>query len=132
MNRPSVFLSYNHRDADLAKKVGSALERLGLKAVNPEREMRPGDDFRKAIQEAIRRSDALIMLVPSPQQASSSWTSYEAGIAEALGKRVVVLLSNKYPVTDLPVDVAASRVVVFDPQAPERAAHEIAAQLAAA
>lgn len=130
MTKPLVFISYSHRDADLAKKVGSALEHMGLKAFNPERDIPLGEDFRKTIQNAIRRSDALIMLVASPQRASSSWMSYEAGMAEALGKRVMVLLSNRYPVSELPVDVAASQIVNFDPQAPERAARDIAAYLA--
>ncbi|HEY2886966.1 MAG TPA: toll/interleukin-1 receptor domain-containing protein [Rhizomicrobium sp.] len=129
MNKQSVFISYSHRDADLAKRFEGTLKSLGFKAFT-EREVRPGEDWRKSIQAAIKQSDALIMLVVSPQRASSSWMSYEAGMAEALGKRVMVLLSNKYPVTELPVDVASSHVVDFDPEAPERAAHDIAAQLA--
>jgi nucleoside 2-deoxyribosyltransferase len=132
MSTRSVFLSYSDRDADLAKRFGDALKGLGLKSFTERRGLRPGEDWRKAIQTAIRQSDALIMLVAHPQRASASWMSYEAGVAEALGKRVLVLLSNRYPVTELPVDVATSRVVDFDPQAPERAAHDIAEQLAAA
>jgi nucleoside 2-deoxyribosyltransferase len=128
MTKRVVFISYSHRDSDLAKKIGTALERVGLEAFNSERELRTDKDWRKETQAAIKRSDALIMLVAAPH-SSSSWTSYEAGMAAALGKRVMVLLPNKYPATELPADVTA-QVVDFDPQAPERAAHDIAARLA--
>ena len=130
MTKPTIFISYGHRDADLAQRVETALERLGLEAFNPARELRPGEDWRKAIQAAIKRSDALVMLFSTPDHLSSSWMTYEAGIAEALGKRVMVLLPSKYPVTELPADVASAQIVDFDPQAPERAAHDIAARLA--
>ncbi|MBI3759206.1 MAG: toll/interleukin-1 receptor domain-containing protein [Deltaproteobacteria bacterium] len=132
MNKHSVFISYSRRDADLAKAVESALERLGLKAFNPASDMRAGDDWRKSIQAAIKRSDALIMLVGSPHNLSTSWTSYEIGIAEALGKRIMVLLPSRFPVAELPAEVRSVQVVDFDPKAPERAARDIAARLAAA
>ena len=45
--------------------------------------------------------------------------SYEAGVAETLGKQVVLLLPDKYPVAELPADFASTTVLDFDPQAPE-------------
>ncbi len=130
MTKPSVFISYGQRDAELAERVEAALKQFGLEAFNPAREMRPGGDWRKSIQSAIKRSDAVIMLALTPQYLSSSWMSYEAGIAEALGKRVMLLLPNRYSVTELPADFASTQIVEFDPQAPERAAHDIASRLA--
>ncbi|HWN51681.1 MAG TPA: toll/interleukin-1 receptor domain-containing protein [Xanthobacteraceae bacterium] len=126
----NVFISHGQRDTELAERVEIALERLGLEAFNPARDLRPGDDWRRSIQTAIKRSDAMIILVSRPQYLSSSWTSYEVGIAEALGKRVMLLLPSKYPVTELPADFASTQIVEFDPQAPERAAYDIASRLA--
>jgi hypothetical protein len=130
MTEPSVFISYSRHDADVAKRFESVLESLGLQAFNPAREIRPGEDWRKAVRGAIRRSDALL-LIASPHALVSSWASYETGMAEALGKRVMVLLSNRHSVTELPEEVAAGEIVDFDPQAPERAAQDIVARLAA-
>lgn len=132
MSKPSVFISYSRRDADLANSVAAALERLGFHALDPGRELQPGDDLRKAIRAAIKRSDAVVMLVASPQSLASSWSLYEAGMAEALGKKVMVLLPNTHSVTELPADVASSPIVELDPKAPDRAAHDIVARLAAA
>jgi hypothetical protein len=130
MSKPSVFISYSQRDAELAARVETALGHVGLEAINPARELQSGENWRKGIQSAIKRSDAVIVLISTPQYLSSSWTSYEVGIAEALGKRVMLLLPDKYPVTELPADLASTQIVEFDPQAPERAAHDIASRLA--
>ena len=129
MSKLSVFLSYSSRDRDVASKVERALERHGLKAFNPAREVGAGEDWRKAIQAAIKRSSALVLLAMTPGSASSSWMAYEAGIAEALGKPVLILLSNKYPVTELPADIAAGQILEFDPDAPDRAAREVVDRL---
>jgi hypothetical protein len=132
MTKPSIFISHGNRDAKLAKKVAVALNHLGFKALSPARESQSGEDWRKATQSDIKRSDALIMVALTPQALSSGWMSYEAGIAEALGKRVMLLLPNKYPVAELPADFASTPIVDIDPQAPERAAHDIASWLASA
>ncbi len=131
MSKRSVFVSYSNRDAKWATQVQQALERLGLHATNTSHDLRVGDDWRKAVQTAMRKSDALVLLMTSPY-ASSSWMQYEAGMAEALGKRVMVLLPKRYPVAELPADLASGQVVQFDPQAPEQAAQDIATRLAAA
>jgi hypothetical protein len=132
MSRPSVFLSYSERDAKLGKRVETELKHLGLEALNAARAVRAGDDWRKAIQAAIKRADALIVLVLTPQFLSSSWMSYEVGIAEALGKVVMTLLANKHSVSELPADFASTQIIEFDPLASERAAHDIASRLAMA
>jgi hypothetical protein len=131
MSKPSVFISYSRRDANLANSVADALKRLGFNPLDPGRELRPGADWRKAIQAAIKRSEAVI-LVASPHNLASSWSLYEAGMAEALGKKVMVLLPNTHSVAELPADVASSSIVELDPEAPDRAAHDIVARLAAA
>ncbi|HMK81739.1 MAG TPA: toll/interleukin-1 receptor domain-containing protein [Xanthobacteraceae bacterium] len=130
MSKRSVFISYSPRDAGLAKRVERVLRDLGVDALDI-REPHAGEDWRKAVQSAIRRSDAMV-LIASPHTLASSWLLYETGAAQALGKRIVVLLSNEYSVKELPEEISASQVVDFDPRAPERAAHDIVARLAAA
>jgi TIR domain-containing protein/nucleoside 2-deoxyribosyltransferase-like protein len=131
MSKRSVFISYGNRDAELGERVASALKHLGFDAWL-DVEMQPGENWRKAIQSAIKQSDALVIVALTPQTLSSSWMAYEVGIAEALGKRVMLLIPNKYPVTELPDDFASTPTVEIDPQAPERAAHDVASRLAAA
>src|SRR5262249_157399 len=132
MSKPSVFLSYSERDAKVGKRVETELKQLGLEPLNSARAARSGSDWRKAVRAAIKRADAVIVLVLTPQFLSSSWMSYEVGIADALGKVVMTLLPNKYSVTELPADFASTQIVEFDPKEPQRAAHDIASRLAMA
>jgi nucleoside 2-deoxyribosyltransferase len=129
---PKIFISHSSRDAALAAKLEKELERLGLPTFNPSHEIDPNQNWRKAILAAIRRADALIVLVASPEAASTSWVGYETGMAEALGKRVIVLASQDHSPAELPADLAASQIVGFDPAEPERAARDIVERLAAA
>src|SRR5436305_379689 len=131
MSGRSVFISYSHRDVGVAKQLANNLRRLGLKAFDPASEIHAGDDWRKGIQTAIKQSDALI-LIASPEGLASSWVLYEAGAAEALGKRVMVLLPERHSVAELPKEISFNQIVGFDPKAPERAAQDIAARLDAA
>jgi nucleoside 2-deoxyribosyltransferase len=130
MTKPTVFLSYSLRDADLVQRFEIALKRLGFKALNPAREMQPGDVWRQAILSALKQSDVVITLVSTPARFQSSWLLYEAGVAESLGKPVFLLLPNKYSSIDLPAGFAPNQIVEFDPEAPERTAQDIASRLA--
>lgn len=132
MSKRSVFLSYSARDKVAAGQLENELERLGFEAFNPMSDLKPGQDWRKSIQAAIKNSDALILLAATPQSAASSWMAYEVGMAEALGKRVMFLLPEKYPVTELPAEFVAGPILEFDPKSPKRAAREIADRLVAA
>jgi hypothetical protein len=131
MSKRSVFISHSKRDAAVARQLANNLRRLGLTALNSADTLQPGDDWRKTTQTAIKQSDALI-LIASPDALSSSWALYETGAAEALGKRVMVLLPERHSVAELPGEISGSQVVGFDPRSPERAAHDIATLLAAA
>jgi hypothetical protein len=127
-----LFVSYSQRDAELGQRFEVALRNLGIQTINPLRDMRPGENWRKSIQVAIKQSDGVVTLASTPHSLSSGWRSYELGIAEALDKPVMLLLPNRYPVTELPADFASTQIVEFDPEAPDRAAHDITSRLASA
>ena len=130
MSKRAVFISHSQRDASLARQLANNLTRLGLTALNPTRRTE-SSDWRRQTQSAIRKADALV-LIASPERLTSSWVLYEAGAAEALGKRVLVLLPDRHLVAELPEEISVKQVVDFDPQSLELAAQAIAARLAAA
>jgi hypothetical protein len=126
-----IFLSHSHRDSALAERIEREFEKLGLPTFTA-RDIRAGEDWRKAIETSVRRADMLLLLIASPEAAASSWMGYEAGMAEALGKRVMVLASDRHSVSELPIDLASWPIVNFDPRSPETAARDIVERLAAA
>ena len=128
---PRVFLSHCRRDANLAAGIASELRKHGVETVLDE-SIAPADDFRRTIKSAIRRADAFVIVVTSPDVAASSWTSYELGMAEALGKPILLLLSQNHSAAQLPSDLAGLPIVAFDPERPETVGREIVDRLLAA
>ena len=79
-----VFLSYSHKDGDLAKKIAYALENEGLEVWDAETEILPGDNFAEKISEALKASDAMVVLL-TPEALDSKWIQWE--IQYALGNK---------------------------------------------
>ena len=52
----------------------------------------------------------------------SNWSAYEAGMFAALDKPVVVLASQNFALSDLPIEVRHNVVRTFDPALPEAGA----------
>jgi TIR domain len=127
-----IFVSYSRRDSAIAEKIARALQ-----AVKPNppvttflnQDVRPADDFRKAIESNLRTSDAVLVVAASPDAVANSWMGYEIGAAEALRKPIILLTSNRHSLSELPEDFGSFPVVVFDPDAPEAAASEIIGRL---
>jgi hypothetical protein len=123
-----VFLSYGRRDAILAAAIARELGKFGVEALFDEG-ITPGDDFRRAIKSAVRKADGFVLVVTSPDAAASSWTSYELGMAEALGKPILLLLSQNHSASQLPSDLVGVPIVAFDPERPETVGREIVDRL---
>ncbi|MBI4380324.1 MAG: toll/interleukin-1 receptor domain-containing protein [candidate division NC10 bacterium] len=110
-----IFLSYSMQDAGKIELVVKKLRRhqssVGkeLAIVDPSTQISPGDDVRRTIRSSIEESDAVVV-VWTPASASSSWVNYEAGMAEALGKQIIVVRSGRRAPT-LPVNLQSAQVL---------------------
>lgn len=129
---PRVFLSHSRRDADLAAGIARELRKRGVEPFDVFEDVASGEDWRQTIKQAIRRADGFVLVVGAPEVTSSSWAGYELGIAEALGKPILVLLSHNRTVGELLFDMSELPVLSFDPEQPEQAAREIVDRLLAA
>ena len=89
-----IFLSYANEDRHLVSGVLNALRRHRLVTsddvvlLDPH-DSRPGDDLRRTIQEQIS-SASKVVIIASDNSASSASVNYEAGMASALDKPIVV------------------------------------------
>lgn len=127
---PSVFLSHTRRDTGLATDIARELRKHRVEAVHDS--LQTGDESRRALKTAIRRSDAFAVILSAPESAASSWLGYELGMAEALGKPILLLLSHDHSTSELPVDLAGLHTVAFDAKRPAEAARAIVDRLLAA
>ena len=89
-----VFISYAHQDREFAENVMHALTAKGHFA--PEtvfsdlQHISAGEDTSRRVRSEIEAADAVV-LVMSEHAATSPWINYEAGLADALGKKILVV-----------------------------------------
>lgn len=90
-----VFLSYARKDAAKAKTLADLLERAGHD-VWWDRHIRSGSEFAGAIEEALKRADAVLVLW-SEESVRSSWVRDEAAEGRDSGRLVAALLDGSRP-----------------------------------
>src|SRR5690348_17024274 len=79
--RRSLFISYSRQDKEIARRVQDALAAQGIHAWFDQIDIQPGTpDFDDAIREAIKQSQALI-LIASPHSRASLNVRDELNIA---------------------------------------------------
>jgi hypothetical protein len=123
-----VFLSHSVRDDALAKRLAATFRAYGTATVSVEG-LAAGADFRDGLRRAMRGSDACVVLISSPFGFGGTWLGYEIGVAEGLGKPIIVLMSRNHPRSSLPFEVMSHHVIEYDPAAPEHVAHELLTSL---
>jgi hypothetical protein len=79
-----VFISHSYKDKTLARKVADVLEDMGFDVWDAEREILPGDNLPEKLNQALKESQAMVVLL-TPDSLKSKWVQYE--ISYALGER---------------------------------------------
>ena len=91
----NIFLSYDHRDAELARPIASALEKAGHD-VWWDRHIRGGSQFAKEIERALAEAD-VVVVVWSERSIESPWVRDEAEAARDSGRLVPVRIDQSRP-----------------------------------
>lgn len=87
---PHVFISYKTEDLDFADNVRSRLEKEGF-SVWIDSEIAAGEEWRNAIDTAIKKSLALIVIM-TPEAKASEYITYEWAFAWGIGIRVIPIM----------------------------------------
>lgn len=83
---PVVFLSYNHKDKEVATKVKNYLEGQTIKVTIDSEAMRAGEDIAEFINKCIRESDVTLSLV-STNSLLSAWVGIET-MSTLVGEKI--------------------------------------------
>jgi|SRR5215213_7239934 len=124
----NVFISHSHTDSSLVKKIAAALENEGLTVWDAETEILPGDNFAEKISEALKASDAMVVLL-TPESLKSKWTQWE--IQYALGnksydRRVIpVLVGSEENISSESIPWILRKLQMIRLSKPEQAEEEI-------
>lgn len=100
-----VFLSYSYKDRPWVAEFASALHDQGVSGWFDAFEMKPGELWKERIQEALRASGTLV-LVLSRNSVESPWTFFEIGAAIADKKRIIPIATEDVPLDQVPSVVA--------------------------
>ena len=96
-SRLQLFLSYSRGDAEVVTKLGDALEKCGFSIWRDQARIRGGQPWREAIEEGIRSSRGLIVVL-TDESMKSEWVSYEYAFAKGADIPVLaVAVSSRVP-----------------------------------
>jgi tetratricopeptide (TPR) repeat protein len=91
-----VFISYKHEDEDFAKVLINRVEKAGFKTWVDHDQLHVGDDWRNGIDEAIKNSFALIVII-TPEAKASEYVTYEWAFAWGAGIKVLPVIYKDTP-----------------------------------
>lgn len=91
-----IFLSYAYQDRDIAEQVAELLKQHGHidsddeSYIDPQVDTEMGSDIRESIKRRMNSASKVVIIV-TPNSAKSQWVNYEAGMASALGKQIILI-----------------------------------------
>ena len=107
-----IFLSHSSPDADLVKRIADNANGIGVDVYLYEHDVQPGMSIAEKIKQAIRDSDALVVLLTSNSQFSA-YVQQEIGFAEASAKRIIPLVQPGIPEQSLAM-LKGREYILFD------------------
>ena len=99
-----IFFSHSMRDRDWCDWLAREARKLGVEAYLAEHDRQPGRQLAAKVEEAIRRSDAVVVLL-TESTAASSYVHQEVGYSLAHEKLVIPLVQ---------VGIARSQLAMLD------------------
>src|SRR5438046_10690388 len=91
--KPRVFVSYSMKDTGFARDFVGALKRHGFDAWFDQFEIAPGSPIREEIGEALRKSDAVVILLTEDSIKRPN-VFFELVAGNGLGKTVITIISK--------------------------------------
>ena len=95
----NVYLSDAHQDRAIADRVDQHLKKHGLVTtsdlviLDPHKDIPSGEYIREVIRRQMMAASKVV-IITSPNSGQSQWVNYEAGMASALGKPIVLIKSR--------------------------------------
>lgn len=89
-----VFISYSHQDHDFAQLLRTELQNAGISTWLALENIKPGEDWKGEIDEAIKNSFALIVII-SPASDQSKYVTYEWALAYGFGIPIIPILYKR-------------------------------------
>lgn len=86
-----IFISYAHVDSDFAEILCLKLKEAGYNLWIDYLGLKAGDDWRSGIEDAIKKSSALVLIM-SPASLKSPYVTFEWAFAYGVGVQIIPVL----------------------------------------
>jgi hypothetical protein len=114
---PTVFISYQHGDGDLARELSARLEQSGLAVWIDEKELLIGSSLIEQLATAVEGVDFFLALV-SPASVNSRWCQKEISMAltDGIGREGVQVLPVRVGEVEMPASLRDQVYQQLDPE----------------
>lgn len=113
-----VFISYSSDDRWFANLLVDRLAKHPDVSVFATQNLSAAGDWRQRLKQELLKASAFVVLL-SPRSVKSNWVLYELGAAWALGKPIIVVLTDPQVRSKIPVEAHQIKLVnVEDPKEP--------------
>lgn len=97
-----VFITYSRTDAGFVRRLSAKLGGAGIPHWLDEKNLGPGDDFKRGISAALNQTKLLVAVL-TPESVMSPWVESELVHAKKAGLRILPIRLKRFP---LPEDVS--------------------------
>jgi predicted nucleotide-binding protein len=124
-----VFISASKEHDSWVREFVRILSESGVDVWWDEEQIAVGEPFGDKLEEGLRTSDYMIMIV-SPDSIESPWFNFEMGAALGRGSKIIPIVAKDVNWKDLPGPIRARRFLTME--SPEESAEDVKEALAAA
>jgi HEAT repeat protein len=112
VTKKHVFLSYRSLEADFALRLGTDLKNAGVNLWMDRLDIKPGDDWLKALQQGLNNCAALIPVL-SPDYIASKYCQRELARADRMERPIFPVLVKAIPESEWPFEVERRQYIDF-------------------
>lgn len=118
-----IFLSYCSTDLRFALQIATDLKNAGVKVWMDRLDIKPGDDWRKTLEEAVDKSVGMIPII-TPKYTQSKYCQRELARADRLNLPIVPLLLKSLGDSEWPMEIERAQYIDFTEWPSEEAYRE--------
>ncbi len=109
----NIFISHASTDREFAANLAGSLRERGFASFLSGSEVRAGSRWLDLLKEKVGSADGFVLVMPAERASSGNNAFFEAGVARALGKSVVLVVPDLEEVdqSNIPVDLADTVIV---------------------
>src|SRR5690349_13024143 len=110
--RKHVFLSYRSVEVEFALKIAADLKNAGVNLWMDRLDIKPGDDWLKALQQAVNDCGAMIPVL-SPDYVTSKYCQRELARADRMGRPIFPIILQPVSESDWPFEIERQQFIDF-------------------